>query len=251
MRSFSFVAVFLACLSLGCEKRAGNLIEEGSVLVARDEGGASVTLRVDGIMRDPQDAYGDLFLYELSVRDAAGNHQPFCLPDREGHRLAVPLQGSWDISRNHVADDQITFACTGGAIGKCVRWGYKPWKTVNGVSLADYHQACVHLVPADYCGDGVGHTRNGTPVNVWDRLGIQKRDGVPGMVFEAAYSTHGAVYLNKPRYGETLQSLVAACPDRLRGRTPLDAPGVTAQEAEARWPEALMFTESNVLTELP
>ena len=79
------------------------------------------------------------------------------------------------------ASDEITFACTNGALAKCVRWGYKPWKTVNGVSLADYHQACVHMTPADYCGDGKAHTRDGTLIDIWDRLGVQKREPSLGL----------------------------------------------------------------------
>ena len=92
MRSPSVVVFLLACAAPGCAERRGTPVEEGSLLVARDEGGRSVTLRVDGVMRDPKDADGDLFLYELSVRDAGGGFSPFCLPDREGRRLAVPVQ---------------------------------------------------------------------------------------------------------------------------------------------------------------
>src|SRR5262249_36018810 len=134
MKSLPTVAVLLASFSLGCAERSGTPISEGTVLLARDEGGGTVTLRVDGMARDPRDADGDVFLYQLSVRDPAGAWQPYCLPDREGLTLALPLQGSWDASRNHVASDAITFACTHGALAKCVRWGYKPWKTVGGVS---------------------------------------------------------------------------------------------------------------------
>jgi hypothetical protein len=193
----------------------------------------------------------DVFLYQLSVRDPAGAFQPYCLPDREGRTLALPLQGSWDASRNHVASGAMTFACTNGALAKCVRWGYKPWKTVGGVSLADYHQACVHMTPADYCGAGRPHTRDGTRIDVWDRLGIQERAPEPGMVFEAAWSPRGAVYLHKPRFGEALESLVAECPDRLDGHTRLDAPGLDEQAIAARWPEALLFTESAARSDLP
>jgi hypothetical protein len=244
-------ALLLACSSLGCAERSGAPIGEGTVLVARDEGGSTVTLRVDGVARDPKDADGDVFLYQLSVRDRTGTWRPFCLPDREGLTLALPLQGSWDASRNHVASDAITFACTNGALAKCARWGYKPWKTASGVSLADHHQACVHLTPADYCGDGHPHTRDGTLINLSDRLGIQKRDLDPSLAFEAAWSPRGAVYLHKPRYGETLESLVAECPDRLRDHTRLDAPGLDEQAILARWPDALLFTWSRVESELP
>jgi hypothetical protein len=241
----------LVLLSAGCAERSGAPIGQGTVLSARDEAGTAVTLRVEDVARDPKDADGDVFLYQLSVRDAAGAWHPYCLPDREGRTLAIPLEGSWDASRNHVASSAITFACTNGALAKCVRWGYKPWKTSGGVSLGDYHQACVHLTPADYCGTGRPHTRDGTKIGVWDHLGIQKREPEPGLVFEAAWSPRGAVYLKKPRFGETLESLVAECPDRLRGHTALDAPGLDEAAITARWPEALIFTESRVQTELP
>jgi hypothetical protein len=244
-------ALLLAAASLGCAERGATPIGPGAVLSAHDEQGSAVTLRIESVEPDAKDAEGEVFLYQVSVRDPAGGWHPYCLPDREGRTVAIPLQGSWDASRNHTASDTITFACTNGALAKCVRWGYKPWKTVNGVSLADYHQACVHMVPADYCGDGKAHTRDGTKIDVWDHLGIQKREPEPDLLFEAAWSPRGAVYLQKPRYGETLESIVAACPDRLRGHTALDAPGLDEQAIAARWPEALLFTESRVLTEMP
>src|SRR5271166_123504 len=55
MSSLPPVAVLLASLALGCAGRAGAPVGEGAVLVARDEGGGDVTLRVDGVMRDPKD----------------------------------------------------------------------------------------------------------------------------------------------------------------------------------------------------
>jgi hypothetical protein len=146
----------------------------------------------------------------------------------------------------------ITFACTNGALGKCARYGYKPWKTVHGISLADYHQACVHMVPADYCGDGRPHTREGTQIDVYDRLGIQKREPAADMTFEAAWSPHGAVYVSKPHYGgEKLEELVTQCPDRLGGRTPLDGPTLDPGAIMDRWQDALIITESRVTTERP
>lgn len=243
-------AVLSAALA-GCAHREPAPVGPGTILSAHDEQGAAVTLRVESISRDEKDVDGDVYLYQLSLRDGAGKWRPYCAPDREGRTVAIPLQGSWDASRQHIANDEITFACINGALGKCVRWGYKPWKTVQGVSLADYHQACVHMTGADYCGDGRSHTRDGTFIDLYDNLGIQKRDPSLGLSFEAAWSPRGAVYLQKPRYGEKLESLVASCPDRLRGRTPLDAQGLDAQAIAARWPEALIFTESRVLSELP
>ena len=107
------------------------------------------------------------------------------------------------------------------------------------------------MVRADYCGDGRAHTRDGTLVDVWDRLGIQKRETEPGMVFEAAWGPHGAVYVNRTRFAESLEELVAECPERLRGHTRLDAPGLDDQAVAARWGEALLFNESRVSVEPP
>ena len=59
-------------------------------------------------------------------------------------------------------DDRFSVTCTSGVIGKCVRAGYKPWKTAaDGRPMWDYHQACTRLIRADYCGDGRTHTRDG------------------------------------------------------------------------------------------
>lgn len=263
MTSRAALALVASVLLLGCTERPAPLpssladtspkgLGPGSLIDGRDEAGRAVTLRVEAEERDAADADGDLYLYQLSVRDAAGAWQRYCAPDRAGGTLAIPLEGYWDAARNHVADPGvITFACTNGSLAKCARMGYKPWKTVNGVSLAGHHQACVHLVAADYCGDGTPHTREGTRVDIWDRLGIQKRESEPGQVFEAAWAPRGAVYLNKPRYGETLESLVAACPDRLGGRTRRELPELDEAAIVARWPEALLFTESLVQTALP
>jgi ADYC domain len=44
------------------------------------------------------------------------------------------------------------------------------------------------LVRADYCGDGIGHTRNGTPIDLFDRIGIQPDEAAPGMTFESSTS---------------------------------------------------------------
>lgn len=257
-------ALLLALASMGCNGHAvgsngasattareerGAPIGLGTELVAHNEWGASVPLRVDGMVPEPADPDGDVFLYELSVHDAARGWVRYCEPDPDGKTYAIPLQGTWDASRRHILNDEITFACTNGALAKCVRWGYKPWKSVNGVSLAPYHQACLRMTTADYCDKAQPHTRNGTPINIWDRLGIQKREILPGMVFEAAWSSRGAVYLKKPRYGEPLEELVAECPDRLRGHTQLDVPDLDEEAIIARWPEALIFTESLVRTE--
>ena len=254
VRGLLLLTLNLGLVGGGCETQSsGSFVEEGAEIIAHDEWGATATMRVEAIVRDPKDPDGDVYLYQLSVKDpTTGTTRPYCSPDREGGTYAIPLSGYWDAKRNYVSNESATtFACTNGSLAKCVRLGYKPWKTVNGVSLAEYHQACVHLVAADYCGDGKPHTREGTKIDMWDDLGIQKRETEPGMVFEAAWSPRGAVYLNKTRYAEPLSDLVAQCPDRLTGRTSLDVPAPEPREIAERWPEVRIFTESFVRADLP
>jgi hypothetical protein len=213
-------------------------VKVGTVLTTRDERGAPLKLRIDGITRDPGDE--ELQLYDVSFRNEAGQWEPYCEPDADGRASALVLQGGWDATGTYLPSDAVTFACTNGAIAKCVRWGYKPWKTVDGVSLAPYHQTCMRVVLADYCGDGSPHTRDGTAINIYDRLGIEKRDANANMVFEAAWSPSGAVYLNEPRRAKAAD-VVAECPERLSNRTGL---GLSEAEIRERYPDALIFTEA-------
>jgi hypothetical protein len=68
--------------------------------------------------------------------------------------------------------------------------GYEPWRAHAGVNLWDHHQACVRLLRADYCGDGVSYTRNGTPINIYDSLGINP--DTEAWAFEASWGRDGA-----------------------------------------------------------
>ncbi len=38
---------------------------------------------------------------------------------------------------------------------------------------AEHRDVCVRAMRADYCGDGIAHTVAGTPINLYDRAGIQ------------------------------------------------------------------------------
>src|SRR5262249_24928548 len=149
---------------------------------------------------------GDVVLYDLAVRNRdTGAWQPYCLPDPNGLRAAIVLPGEHGF--------QIT--CTAGAIGKCVRFGYHPWKVAaDGRSMREYHAACVRLVRADYCGDGTPHTENGTLIDVYDPVGVQQPDNGPGMAFEAAWSPSGAVCVARTRKPHLLSL------DQLRQRCP-------------------------------
>ncbi len=150
----------------------------------------------------------------------SGEWRNLCGPDPDGRRLGFPLAGAFTPDGRHVAiPGRFLITCTGGAEGKCIRFGYKPWrKGPDGASLEPYYQACVRLVRADYCGDGIGHTRNGTPIDLFDTIGIQSDEVAPGMTLEAAWGADGAVCVRHTRLKDVLDlsTLAAQCP-RLAG----------------------------------
>ena len=127
----------------------------------------------------------------------------------------LPLAAIWDGHGNRIASStQFTFGCTTGVVAKCYRWGYRPWVTGYG-DLATVHWICTRVARADYCGNGVTHTRDNTLINVWDNLPapgpIQAQGQTPtGMLFEAGWSTGGAVCLSHARW------LLGARPGRER-----------------------------------
>jgi ADYC domain-containing protein len=164
---------------------------------------------------------GNTYLYTLEQYVAdSDTWQAACGADTDGRHVAIPLAATWDATGARVEDPALfTFGCTTGVIAKCYRWGYRPWVTGYG-DLVPMHQTCTRLARADYCGNGVSHTHDGTWVNVWDRLPppgpIQKHGLLPplGMLFEAGWDTGGAVCLSHARWllDDTLANL---CPDKL------------------------------------
>jgi hypothetical protein len=231
----------------------------GTVLEGRELEGAtlSVALLADvepqrillaRITADPTDPQGEVLLYNMKLVDPeTGIARPLCGRDANGERWAFPLRGQWDRNGQHISDDGFTLTCAADAQGKCVRFGYKPWKTLTGgASLADYHQACIRMVRADYCGDQ-GTTRNGMLIDLYDTLGIQRpaqTKGRDGLRFEAAWNTQGAVCVAHARVPEhvTLARLAKTCP-RLRGR--LGAHACTEARAQAgEYGPILLFNRS-------
>jgi hypothetical protein len=147
----------------------------GTILALGDGSGRQRRIRIDGVERDSKDPADEVVLYALSEQDlASGEWHNLCLPDPDGRRLGFPLAGAFTSDgRYEPTRKGILLTCTGGAEGKCVRFGYKPWGFgPNHLPLAPYYQACVRLVRADYCGDGIGHTRDGTPIDIFDTIGI-------------------------------------------------------------------------------
>jgi hypothetical protein len=227
-------------------------IGPGTVIDAFSDDGETQRFQIDSVNSDPQDRDGDVRLYGVSVLDPHSNTwRSYCAPDGEGRSAAIPVQGSWSARGEfQPGTGTVTFACTSGAIAKCIRFGYKPWTTRNGISLRPYHAACMRMVRADYCGDGRAHTLDGTRIDIWDGLGIQKReerDGHPE-VFEAAWSPGGAAYLNMPRWSDKVGDVVKDCPKHFVGRTPEDRP-LVPDRLQQRFPEVLIFNARFVQSE--
>jgi hypothetical protein len=183
--------------------------------------GAPVELRIASMAQEapPDD---DVWTYQVEFQAANGAWSSLC-HDRSGAPVnAIPLAGRWNYGRAtpgggaHVDDPAaFTFACKGlGAIAKCAfPIGYKPWKTVNGASLAPYHQACVRMLRADYCGDGTPWTQNGRRIDLYDGIGVQKMSR-PLWFFEAEWAEGGAVCLSKERVislRATLRGALGSC----------------------------------------
>jgi hypothetical protein len=185
----------------------------GAVLEAEDEAGAPLTVRIDGVEPDPLDPAGETVLYELSSPDpAAGGWADACGPDPDGRRLGFPLAGIWTEGGEHLpAPGRFSITCTSGVIGKYVRFGYKPWRDgPDGRPIWDLHQTCVRLMRAD----GLPRTRDGTPIVIHGRLGIQDDElGAAGFTFEAAWGPAGARCVRRTRLAGVLglDRLAATC----------------------------------------
>ncbi|MEZ4383444.1 MAG: ADYC domain-containing protein [Nannocystaceae bacterium] len=143
---------------------------------------------------------GGLYHYTLSVATEGedgiddDSRESLCF-DGEGQPTdALLLPGEWDHEtgeRTNSNPTSMTAACRHAALAKCAEWGYRP-----GL-LPSSHASCVRMVRADYAGDGVAHTENGTLIHVGDKYGINKQDSEPGLLKEAEWGPDGALCLNR------------------------------------------------------
>ena len=165
----------------------------------------------------------DLLGYALSYQTALG-WTPVCGVELDGSAaLAVPMVGTWNYGQNvggagsyTPSAGGFTFACRHFAVAKCVEMGYRPWaKSASGSQLMSYLVACTRLLRADYCGTGVSYTVDGTLIDLYDRLGIQK-DTDPAWPLEAEWNPNGALCVaasSSNRFSNT--GLVPPCYARL------------------------------------
>ena len=199
----------VVALADGRSLRSKDLV--GATLDVRFEG-APAKVRIVTVERDPGDTSGTVWLHTFEARQPDGSWANLCDQGPDGRRQGFPLQGM---------GKALEFTCSAGAVGKCVRFGYRPWiNGPDGASLVPQHEACVRMVRADYGGSDEPWTKNGMAIDIFDPQGIQKADDAPDLTFEAGWTPEGAVCVHHVRVkaNTTLEALEAAYP-RLKGKT--------------------------------
>jgi hypothetical protein len=234
------------CASGQCAIGATQMV--GATFVAKTSNG-DITLSLNDVRQSANDP--ELWLYSFTW---AHEHilfnprtgivrrwytwDPLCpSTDRDGlYNYALPVAGQWNDCQGKgcggkTSNDGFALGCTDvGAIAKCVqRFGYKPWKWVRETvraagrhvyshmqTLEPFHEACVRMVRADYCGDGVSHTAATgiTEIDVWDYPGVQTQTSGLGFDFEAAWTARGAYCVGGARMSNNpnVPPAFAACP---------------------------------------
>jgi hypothetical protein len=211
--------------------RSGNLV---GARLAMGAAGREIEVTIAGVEEDLGAIGGRVLLHRFEVADRSGKPTALCAPDADGNSLGFPVpdgHGGFDLT------------CTSGAIGKCIRWGYRPWdERPGGAPLQSLHRACVYMTRADYGGDGSSATRDGTMISVCDRFGVQPCVPDSPVAFEAAWGVEGATCVARPRIPDivSLPRLVERYP-RLRGRVGRDACNEDAAQSDAA---ALLFNRS-------
>jgi len=169
----------------------------GARFEAMSDSSEELNLRVTAAFAPGPNEDPETWRYAVEYQETDGGWEPICV-NNMASVPAIPVDGYWDLDEGQPGDgskitagQKFLFACEQvGAIGKCVEAGYRPWQKVNHKSLDPYHQGCVRLLRADFCGTSVSHTTDGSLVNIYDKLDIQTdtEDWTP----EAEWDRHGA-----------------------------------------------------------
>ena len=194
----------------------------GAVLKGTSSAGKSVEVAI--CEAEPSAEDEKLVRYRIDLWDerSASWVNPCVATSQSAHPRAFAVPGVWDASgaRKDV-QGRFTFACEGGAIAKCINWGYKPWGLKDGKSFTELHQACTRMARADYCGNGHSHTVENTLIDMYDSFGVLERTTQASArwapekaSFESSWTPEGAQCLSRMRHGEKVESILAECPGR-------------------------------------
>ena len=88
----------------------------GAMLKVRFENQAT-QVRIIDVQRDPIHRSGTVWFHSFEA-SLDGTWKILCSAGPDGRRQGFPMQG---------ASGALEFTCTSGAIGKCFRFGYRPW----------------------------------------------------------------------------------------------------------------------------
>ena len=220
-KTFSGISIsgseIVAVLDNGAISRGKDLIG-ATFQTYFDPGPELYTFKIDDAYQETEAGLQDIWWYKTSYKsESDSSYSPVCTNAVGAVDAGVFLAGMyWDETTGNRIDqpDSFTFACADGVLAKCTHAGYRPWATGTSckragstkdcktVALKDHHQACTRMLRADYCGDGVPHTLDGTVLDIFDYLQppVQLRE--ENWQMESRWIPTGATCLTKPRHPE-------------------------------------------------
>ena len=209
---------------------------QGAIITMGVDGAAATAIKLASITPDPDDP--EILRHEFQVEKQPGRWESICTPTVAGETWGVPIT----LPEGHPGrESAVTFTCASGAVGKCLRFGYKPWaRGRHGEDLTPYHAACVHMVRADYTGESEPHTKPGTLIVFHDdAVHWQHSDASEeGFVFEAGWGPDAAVCVARTRWPQLLTL------EQLFARSSRLAKSGVCTEASARKQGALLIQAS-------
>jgi hypothetical protein len=87
--------------------------------------------------------------------------------------LAVPFVGTFTRTGVHEpTPGRLSFACDDGVGQKCAEWGYPAGSNPSIRKAWRAHETCTQAARADLCASGDSNTREETPIEIYDFVGV-------------------------------------------------------------------------------